>query len=159
MIDYLKGMTGTKRIALGLIIGFIIIFVLPEKVKIFYEDHFVDWTPAIVHRIVLRDTEACQGGKLFYDIHLDKYRDFEYTVKRQIVDSYNITYDSVVPPRKPLGPGVYAGSVYIPKSAEIGDWFLRWTVEYKIPPHGSQKETTTYAITVNSEKFWVVKCK
>jgi hypothetical protein len=161
-ISYFKKMNGWKLTILAIIVLFLAIVVTPRWLDTLYEDYFVDWTPSILHKLVVtnQNKKICQGGELYYDVHMTKIKDYSFKIKRELVNSYSIHYDTLTPPRKPLGPDqVFPQKIYVPKSAEVGDWKLRWTVEYDIPPHGSQKSWTIYSITGDSDKFWVVECE
>jgi hypothetical protein len=161
MINYFKRMNGWKMVILAMIVFFFAILVMPQWVKTIHEDYFVDWTPSVLHRIAVtsKENKVCRGDDVSYEIRMSKYRDYGFRIKRELINGYSIHYDVLMPPRKPLGPDqIFPQKLYVPKNAEIGEWKLRWTVEYDIPPHGSKKEWTVYVITDYSDKFSVVDC-
>jgi hypothetical protein len=153
MNNYLKKLYIVVLVGLGLLL-------IPSWGMYFYEEYIMDHTPAVVHKITIKnkDKQVCPGGMLLYEVDIDKKRDLPATVKRQLVNSYLISFDVIFPPRKPLGRHIYAGSLYVPKGAEVGDWFLRWTSEYPIPPRKRNGSPQIIAVSKDSDPFWVVDC-
>lgn len=141
-----------KRVLAVMVILIGMIFLI-ESDKIYWK--YWPIIPAEAHgkiKITNTNKQVCQGGYLFYEVAIDKKIELPVTVKRQLVNSYVITYLPSDPPRKELGVQSVRSFVHVPSNAEIGDWYMRWEAEY----HG--KYDRTISLRIDSEPFWVIEC-
>jgi hypothetical protein len=117
-----------------------------------------DFKPLTIHgKIKIKNPGSivCAGSLMIYEVCFDKTMDVACTIKKQMVNSYLISYDPEEPPRKPLGSYQKAtGSAHIPGRTDPGEWFMRWTAECPTGPYGR-------VIFVNavSDKFQVIDCE
>jgi len=151
-------MNGYKKSILAAIIV-LALLVAGAWVDRWYWEHW-PMVPLVLHgdkiKITNANREVCQGSMLLYAIEGEKL--MEYTgavVKRQLINSYVITYPASQPPTKPMGHIDVGGHLHVPKMAEVGDWYMRWEV---IVPLGPEKYGRKFSIAKNSEPFWVVDC-
>ena len=124
--------------------------------EVFYWKYW-PFTPAVVHgkiKVLNPNKEVCAGTNMKYEADITKYMDVPYTVKRQLVNSSLIMYDPVYPPRKPLGRQKVYSDIFVPKRADVAEWFMRHTIEYYVGPGGDR----IIPVISVSEKFKVIDC-
>ena len=112
-------------------------------------------TPAVIHgdiKILNKDKSVIAGQWMFYEVSLEKKLHGACIVKRQLVNSYTVSYDPSYPPEKPLGPQYVKGKLHIPRGTDPGqDWFMRLSLECPVGPYN--KVVIINAVT---ERFQVI---
>ena len=110
------------------------------------------YEPIVVEpiKIMNKDRVVQQGGTLIYRLAYDKKINIQSTVKRQLVNTYTITYTNVPGVARP-GKGVAHTSLPVPKYASPGLYVLRWSSTYQVNPLRS------ITVSLDSEQFQVIK--
>jgi hypothetical protein len=145
-----------KRVAF-LILFLMSILVIWWQIERVYWEYFTPVSGIICGEIIITnpDKKVCAGSLMSYSITWDKKQRGACVIKRQLINSYLIPYDSEEPPEKPLGKQVILGKLHVPKNADPGDhWFMRWSVECPVGPYNK-----IIPITKDSERFVIVDCR
>jgi hypothetical protein len=112
------------------------------------------WEPIVIYSIKITTPVVCTGGLLVYEAKIDKREDVACVVKRNLANSYLITYDPTEPPRKELGPQIVTARLHVPLKTDPGNnWEMNWTVECEKP----FKKPFVWSLK-DKEKFTVVDC-
>jgi hypothetical protein len=88
-------------------------------------------TPMVLYSITVTNPGKVvkAGDRMTYLVDFDKKLRGTCRVKRQLVNSYLIDYDVEEPPEKEMGRNEAKGKLHVPRGADPGLWYMRWTAE------------------------------
>ncbi len=114
---------------------------------------FYPYTPMIIKspiEVCNEDKQIYPGDFLIYKLDMDKRVNVQCTVYRQLVNDFSILYSPVIS-NIPKGKKVIKVKLKIPRHTELGEYKLRWEVEYQVNP------IRKVSVMAWSEPFYVVE--
>jgi len=111
--------------------------------------------PATVYsiRVTNPDKLVCAGTEMTYDVDIDKKMDVPVTVKRTLVNSYEIVLKPEQPAFRGFGRKTYPQTAPVGNFTERGDWHMDWTADYQVGP--KKRIISRHG---KSDTYWVVDC-
>jgi len=97
---------------------------------------FYPYKPFVIEgdiKILNPDKKVAPGGRLTYEMKVDKRMPLPAVIHKQLINHYIVTYSSITG-NVPVGKRTMRVSILIPQYASSGKYKLRWEGVYHVNP-------------------------
>jgi len=133
--------------------GLFIIFFITYGIASYWM--FYPYKPFVIDgdiKILNPGKKVAPGGRLIYEMKVDKRMPLPAVIHKQLINHYIVTYSSITG-NVPVGKRIMRVSILIPQYASAGQYKLRWEGIYHVNP------IRDISVIGSSEEFTVTgKC-
>jgi len=95
---------------------------------------YYPYVPIVIEEpIKIVNTKIVPGGRIIYELKIDKRMPLAATIHKQLINHYVITY-STITGNVPVGKRIMRVDISVPPYASAGEYKLRWEGVYKPNP-------------------------